>query len=117
MRATLPRKIGGMPPGATVKLGVLRKGSEKTVNLTLGELPTQREARAERRLAPDRDRTGPSDRRDRRTIARAARDRDATADGPRLGLSLAPGGNEPGVVVTESIPIGPPPTSASRPAT
>src|SRR6476661_916994 len=35
----LARKIGGMAPGATVKLGVLRAGSEKMLSLTLGELP------------------------------------------------------------------------------
>ena len=29
------------------------------------------------------------------------------ADGPRLGLSLAPGGNEPGVVIAEVDPTGP----------
>jgi serine protease Do len=39
---------------------------------------------------------------------RSELDRDApAADGPRLGLSLAPGGNEPGVVVAEVDPSGP----------
>ena len=30
-----------------------------------------------------------------------------TTDGPRLGLSLAPGGSEPGVVIAEVDPSGP----------
>ena len=52
----LSRRIGGMAPGANIKLGVLSKGSEKTINLTLGELPAQREARAEQRRGfQDRD--------------------------------------------------------------
>src|SRR5476649_1474041 len=42
----LAKKIGGMAPKSTVKLAVLHKGSEKTVNLTLGELPNAKEARA-----------------------------------------------------------------------
>ena len=45
----LARTIGGMPPNATVKLAVVRKGQERTLNLTLGELPNTREASA----APD----------------------------------------------------------------
>ena len=62
----LARKIGGMPPGTTVKLGILRSGSEKTVSLTLGELPKPREARAdtkEQRCAEEQ----------RRAAARACR--------------------------------------------
>jgi serine protease Do len=93
----LSRKIGGMSPGATIKLGVLRQGSEKTINLTLGELPVQREARAELGSTP-------------RGSAEQDRDQDSRQqgnDGPRLGLSLAPGGNEPGVVVAEVDPRGP----------
>jgi serine protease Do len=118
----LSRRIGGMAPGANIKLGILRKGSEKTINLTLGELPAQREARAEQRnFRSDRDQDMDRDqdtRRDRRgeqrgdrndrNEQRADRDRDAPLnDGPRLGLSLAPGGNEPGVVIAEVDPTGP----------
>ena len=73
-----------MAPGAAVKLGIFRKGSEKTISVTLGELPNAREARAERHL-----------------------DREGDHDGPRLGLSLAPAGSEPGVVVAEVDPMGP----------
>ena len=119
----LSRRIGGMAPGASIKLGVLRKGSERTVNLTLGELPAQREARAEQRREfqdrdqdMDRDQGTRRDRRGDRSEQRGDRndrseqraDRDVpAADGPRLGLSLAPGGNEPGVVVAEVDPTGP----------
>jgi serine protease Do len=45
----LARRIGTMAPGATVKLSVLQKGAEKTVSITLGELPKTQEARASRR--------------------------------------------------------------------
>lgn len=84
----LAKKIGGIAPGTSIKLGVLNKGSEKTVTLTLGELPAQREARAgspEREL-PD-------------------------SDVGRLGLTLAPAGSvggagSPGVVVTAVDPNG-----------
>jgi serine protease Do len=129
----LSRKIGGMAPGTSIKLGVLRKGSEKTISLTLGELPMQREARLER---PDSDRDMDRDdgmRRDRRGEQRGEQrgdrseqrdrserrgdrserredraDRDMPrAEGPRLGLSLAPAGNEPGVVIAEIDPTGP----------
>ena len=42
----LARKIGSMAPGTSVKLGVLHNGSEKTVTLTLGTLPDERQANA-----------------------------------------------------------------------
>ena len=38
----LAKKIGGMAPGATVELGVRRKGETRTVTLALGELPVKR---------------------------------------------------------------------------
>jgi serine protease Do len=81
----LARKIGGLPPGTTVKLGILRSGSEKTVSLTLGELPNQREARADTKDQPAQ----------------------KSSNEPRLGLSLTPGGTEPGVVVADVDPSGP----------
>ena len=86
----LAKKIGGMAPGTNVKLGVISKGAEKTVNITLGQLPReQQEARAA---------TGESG--------------SSHTDVSRLGLSLAPAskvggaGNE-GVVVTQVDPDGP----------
>ncbi len=85
----LAKKIGGIAPGTSIKLGVLNKGSEKTVTLTLGELPNQREANAN---APQ-GRESPS------------------GDVGRLGLTLAPAGNvggagSQGVVVTAVDPDG-----------
>jgi serine protease Do len=80
----LARKIGGLAPGVTVKLGVLHKGAEKTVSLTLGQLPNTREARADAGDRPEK-----------------------SSNEPRLGLSLTPGGSEPGVVVAEVDPSGP----------
>jgi len=64
-----------------VKLTVMHKGSEKTVNLTLGELPNTKEARA------------------------STQDSDNDADVGKLGLTLAPaarvaGSGAEGVVVT-----------------
>jgi serine protease Do len=107
----LSRRIGGMAPNQTVKLGVIRKGADKTISLTLGELPNVHEARAETPpdARPDRDQDTRRDRNDRRERrSDATRDRDMqTTDGPRLGLSLAPGGNEPGVVIAEVDPSGP----------
>ena len=84
----LARKIGGMPPNTTVKLAIVRGGAEKTLSLTLGELPNQREARADSDDQP----------------ARSSRN----TDEPRLGLSLAPGGSDGGgVVVADVDPSGP----------
>jgi serine protease Do len=88
----LARQIGGMAPGTSVKLTFQHKTAdkwaEKTVSLTLGELPNEREAKAE---------TG--------------RSNPGGTDVPRLGLTLAPAGqvagsgNE-GVVVTNVDPNG-----------
>jgi serine protease Do len=85
----LARTIGGMPPGATVKLNVLHKGQDKVVNLTLGQLPNTVEAKA------DNDDSG----------------KGATkgTDVPKLGLTVAPansvaGAGKDGVVVTEVDP-------------
>jgi serine protease Do len=85
----LAKHIGGMAPGATVKLTVWRKGEEKAISLSLGELPKEREARA---ALPDS--SAP-----------------AGTDVPRLGLTLAPAGQvagsgSEGVVVTEVDPDG-----------
>src|SRR4029079_18612274 len=42
----LARMIGALPPNATVKLNVIRQGEEKTMTMTLGTMPNQREASA-----------------------------------------------------------------------
>lgn len=76
----LAKKIGSLPPKATVKLAVLHKGSEKTLSLTLGELPNAKEARANA-------------------------DSNGATEMGKLGLTLAPaarvsGAGNQGVVVT-----------------
>ena len=88
----LARRIGSMAPGNSVKLTVLQGGSEKTVNLTLGELPAQAEPRR---------RGGGGEERGVRL------EEDMT-----LGLQLAPassvaGSGREGVVVTGVAPDGP----------
>jgi len=77
----LAKKIGALAPKASVKLTVLHKGAEKTLTLTLGELPNTKEARAD------------------------AGANDSSADVGKLGLTLAPaarvsGAGAEGVVVT-----------------
>jgi serine protease Do len=42
----LARRIGAMAPGNSVKLAILRNGETRTVALTLGQLPDQRQANA-----------------------------------------------------------------------
>jgi serine protease Do len=81
----LVQRISSLAPGTSVKLGIIRSGTEQTITLTLGELPRERVARA----------GGGSD------------EHSATVDVPKLGLSLAPtrNGGE-GVVVTGVDPNG-----------
>jgi serine protease Do len=84
----LAKKIGAMSPGNSVKLGVVEKGAEKTVTLKLGELPAQREAKAD---AQDNEQPG--------------------SDVGKLGLTLAPassvaGSGSQGVVITGVDPNG-----------
>ena len=79
----LARKIGTMSPGTSVKLAMIHKGEEKTVTLTLGTLPNEKQAS--------------NDQHDRREVP--------DSDLPKLGLTLAPGdrvagSNGNGVVVT-----------------
>jgi len=80
----LARRIGTMSPGATVKLGMIHQGQDKTVTLTLGTMPNEKQAsndqNQKQREVPD-------------------------SDIPRLGLTLAPankvsGADDNGVVVT-----------------
>jgi serine protease Do len=87
----LARKIAGIPPGTPIKLGTLRNGQPKILNVTLGELPNT-PARAESRQQP-------SDR------------PNAPSEDANLGLSLAParkvaGAGSQGVVVTQVDPMG-----------
>jgi serine protease Do len=82
----LARRIGTMNPGTTVKLGLFHQGQEKTVTLTLGTLPNDKQAANEQsqHQTPDN-------------------------DVPKLGFTLAPGGKGSegkGVVVTAVDPNG-----------
>jgi serine protease Do len=83
----LARRIGTMNPGTTVKLGLFRDGQEKSVTLTLGTLPNDKQAANEdQHQAPD-------------------------SDVPKLGLTLAPGSRAAGsdgkgVLVTAVDPNG-----------
>ena len=43
----LARRIGGLAPGTSVKLDLLRDGASKTLTVTLGELPAERQAKAD----------------------------------------------------------------------
>jgi serine protease Do len=84
----LARRIGTMNPGTTIKLGLFHEGQEKTVTLTLGTLPNDKQAANEQtqHQLPD-------------------------SDVPKLGLTLAPGSKASGtdgkgVLVTAVDPNG-----------
>jgi len=84
----LARTISMLAPGTTVKLAVLHDGQSRTLDLTLAEMPNDRQKVAESR----------------------GTDRDAA--GPYLGLRVAPaseigGAGQAGVVVTGIDPQGP----------
>ena len=84
----LARRIGMTAPGTGIKLTVLHKGEQKVVDLTLGNLPSEEQAKADAGS-------------------------DASTKGlPRLGLTLAPakevaGSGDQGVTVVEVDPSGP----------
>jgi serine protease Do len=79
----LARRIGTMAPGTTVMLGLIHDGQEKTVTLTLGTLPNEKQASNEEKN----------------------KHANTDTDLPQLGLTLAPaskvsGAEGKGVVVT-----------------
>ncbi|MHB2167813.1 Do family serine endopeptidase [Alsobacter sp. R-9] len=81
----LSREIGAKKPGANVALGVVRDGKEQTIQLKLGNLPGDKQAKAD--IGHD------------------------GADGKGFGLQLAPastvkGAGDKGVVVTNVDPDG-----------
>jgi serine protease Do len=84
----LAQKIGTMSPGSSVRLNVIRDGSQQTITVTLAQMPNQQQAQA----------------------GSEQQEQDPSQSAPRLGLSLAPagaaGGNQ-GVVVTAVDPDGP----------
>lgn len=78
----LARTNSSLAPGADVKLNVLHKGKDETINLTLGQSPATQEASVESAHG---------------------------SDVPRLGLTIAPansvaGAGKTGVVVTDVDP-------------
>jgi serine protease Do len=84
----LAKKVGALPPGSTARLGVISKGSEKTVGVTLGDYPKDQPAQV------------------------GSTEREQGSAEPRLGLTLAPadnvaGAGGKGVVVTDVDPEGP----------
>ena len=84
----LARTIGMMAPNSTVKLDITRQDQEKTVSLTLAEMPNEHVAKADSEQAQP------------------------TSGVPHLGLSVAPaadvsGAGGKGVVVTAVDPDGP----------
>ena len=84
----LARTIGTMAPNTAVKLDIIRNGEAKTLSLTLGEMPNEKQAKADN-------------------------GKNEPASGvPHLGLSVAPasevsGAGSQGVVVTAVDPDGP----------
>ncbi len=85
---SLAREISGMAPGSSAKLDILRKGEQKTIDVTLATMPNQPEKQAK------------------------AGDNGAMPGVPRLGLSVAPasevaGAGSKGVVITAVDPDGP----------
>ena len=82
----LARKVAALAPGSSVELDILRSGQAKTLTVTLGELPNQRQANAGNRETRD-------------------------GGSPHIGLRLAPanevaGSGGKGVVVTGVDPEG-----------
>jgi serine protease Do len=86
----LIKRVGEMPPGKTIELGLIRQNEEKTVSVTLGELPGSRRessSNTERQKSPA-----------------------AGGDKANIGLTLMPadklGLGVRGVVVTDLDPAG-----------
>jgi serine protease Do len=85
----LARVIGGIAPGTTAKLDVLHQGKMKVVNLSLGQLPNAKEAKAD--------------------VETGSNESNHGTEVPRLGLTIAPAGKvdgagKEGVVVTKVEP-------------
>jgi serine protease Do len=85
---SLAREISGMAPGTSAKLAILRKGEQKTIDVTLATMPNQPEKQAK------------------------ASDNGAKPGTPRLGVAVAPasdvaGAGDKGVVITAVDPDGP----------
>ncbi|TMK49159.1 MAG: PDZ domain-containing protein [Alphaproteobacteria bacterium] len=86
----LTRRVGNMPPGTTIELGLIHQNQEKAISVTLGELPTPR---IENRSSAEK----------KDLVA-------AGGDKPNIGMTLMPadklGLAAQGVVVTDLDPAG-----------
>ena len=86
----LTRRVSNMPPGKTIELGLIHQNQEKTISVTLGELPTPR---VENRSSAEK----------KDLVA-------SRGDKPNIGLTLMPadklGLSAQGVVVTDLDPAG-----------
>jgi len=86
----LIKRVSNMPPGNSIELGLIRQNEEKTINVTLGELPG---ARNENRVSTERQKSSAAD-----------------GDKPNIGLTLVAadklGLGVGGVVVTDLDPAG-----------
>jgi serine protease Do len=85
----LARVIGGIAPGTPAKLDVLHQGKMKVVNLSLGQLPNAKEAKAD--------------------VETGSKESNHGTEVPRLGLTIAPAGKvdgagKEGVAVTKVEP-------------
>jgi serine protease Do len=83
----LAKKIAAIKPGSTVKLGILRDGSQKTVSLTVAKMPNE-------------------------TVAQNGSNEGESEGAAPLGLTIVPadtvaGKGDRGVVVTDVNPNGP----------
>jgi serine protease Do len=86
----LAREISGMEPGSSAKLDILRKGEQKTIDVTLATMPNKPERQAKADTQQDQSGRGV----------------------PHLGLQVAPAGDvagagSKGVVITAVDPDGP----------
>jgi serine protease Do len=93
--AALSKSIAATAPGTPVKLGVLREGKERRIDVALGELPVPTQSPA---ASPQHQRWE-----DQETVGRG--------DAAHLGLKLAPadsaaGAGQQGVIITEIEPGG-----------
>lgn len=59
LSSDLPPLVGRSPLNQEAELTVMRDGDEKTIGVTIGELPEDRQARGETPIAPDSPATGP----------------------------------------------------------
>jgi serine protease Do len=85
---SLAREISNMAPGSSAKLDVLRKGEQKTIDVTLAKMPSNPKQ------------------------ANATEQENSSTGAPHLGLSVAPadevaGAGSTGLVVTNVDPDGP----------